>query len=169
MAFNEAQEKEILGTITELKSTLDKISPIAAEVPALKAQLTAKQTELDDLKSKFGTFRQEGALGALKTKYPDVPESTLLAIPEASREAEAAKLQEAFSKVKVTPTKTDPRNPWANTGGIAPLSEAEELARKQQERQELEKAKSEGNLSGVIRAKSRTVAGWIRKSLAPAA
>lgn len=163
MALTPEQEAQILADNAEMKKTLAAIAP---ELTTLKTQLAEKDAAITDLKTKTDASSQETAILALKAKYPDVPEGTLRALPEASREAQATELQAHFGKLK-TPAgvKTGPEA-WANVGGIGPSVEAEAAESLAQRETERAKAVQSGAFMDVLRVKSRDTVDFIRKNFA---
>lgn len=168
MALSEQQEKELLEGFGGLKKTVEELKPIAAKVPELENTLKAKDAEIAELKKNQTNFSQEAQFHSLKTKYPDVPEDTLKALPEASRDSVAAGLQAQFSKLKATQAKTDPMTLWANAGGIGPTDEAEKAAQKAEAQKRYDSARNNGNVMGMLQTRSAEVVSFLRKSFAKA-
>ncbi len=137
-----------------------------AALAALTAENAAKDAAIKDLQSKQVISSQESALLAVKAKYPDVPEETLRALPEASREAQGKMLQESFGKLKsASAFKTGPEA-WVNAGGIGPSVEAEDAAALAVRESVRAKAVSSGNFMDVLRVKSRDTVEFIQKNFA---
>jgi hypothetical protein len=168
MALTEQQEKELLEGFGSLKKTVADLSPIAAKVPELEKTLAAKNAEIEALKTGHANLTQDKSLQELKSKYPDVPESTLKLIPEANRDAEAKVLQEKFSKVKAPQAETDPMKLWANAGGIGPTDEAEKAAQQQEATKRYNEFKNSGNVMGMLSLRGAEFVASVRKALAPA-
>jgi hypothetical protein len=157
MALTEAQEKELLENTAALKEQIAALLPLAQKSKDLEAQLVS----LKDMSS------QEKAVLALKTKYPDVPEATLLAIPADKREEHAKTLQDQFASLKaksVTPAK-NPQDAWAVAGSIGPTDEAGIQAEKLAKAKTLEEARSRGDVHGMLKTKSAQIVGWLRQTV----
>ena len=64
----------------QIKTVVESVKPLTDKVAVL-------EKENGELKGKVNLTSQEVQFNGLKTKYPDVPESVLKALPEAEREA----------------------------------------------------------------------------------
>lgn len=150
-----------LKTVTE---QLAAVVPVIEKVKTLESTLAEKDKVITDLQSKQNQSSQEQALLGLKTKYPDVPESLLKALPEASREAEAKALQEKFGQLKTAPgaVKTGP-NAWDNAG-IGPSLEAEDQAALALREKARNESVAKGDVMGVLRAKSRDTLEFLARN-----
>ena len=164
MALTEAQEKQLLEGHTAFTAELAKLTPIAAKVPELETQLKAKDAEIAALKTAQSNFSQEALFNGLKTKYPNVPESVLKALPAEVRETEAAKIQGEFSKVNTATVKTGP-DAWANIGGIAPTDETERAAREQESKAKYAEAAKSGSVLDMLSVRSADLIGQLRRAL----
>lgn len=154
--------EELAAQLAKTQEMVAALAPVAEKVKTLETTLAEKGKVITDLQSKHQQSSQEQAVLALKTKYPDVPESLLKALPEASREAEAKALQEKFGQLK-TPSrvKTGP-NAWDNAG-IGPSIEAEDAAQLALREKARNESVLKGDLMGVMRAKSRDTIEFLRK------
>ena len=163
MALTPEQETKILA---DSEASAKTIAALAPQLEALRVELAAKESAIKDLQSKQQTSSQESAFLAVKAKYPDVPEATLRALPEASREEQGKVLQESFGKLKnASAFKTGPEA-WANAGGIGPSVEAEDAASLALREQSRAKAVASGNFMDVLRIKSRDTVEFIQKNFA---
>lgn len=150
-----------------IKSNETLAAQIAALAPAMtemKTQLTTISAENAELKKGVQISAQEVAIRDLKTKYPNVPETTLRALPEAVRDAEAKTLNDQFSKLAANPV-TDP-NAWADIGGMGGSLEAEAEAERKARDEARVKARDNGDVMGVLRASSREILNFIKPILA---
>jgi hypothetical protein len=171
MALTETQEKELLdgskNLQEQLKTVLATIEPlkvVAAKVPELEKSLAEKDAKIAELAKGQSNLTQDAAFNGLKSKYPDVPESVLKALPEAQREPLAKELQDQYSKVKPT-GETDPMKLWADAGGIAPATEAERVAQDLERKKEYEAHSKTGNISGMLHQRMGEL---VSKVIAPA-
>lgn len=164
MALTPEQEAKLLADNETMSKTLATLAPA---LDALKADVTAKDKVINDLSSRTNVLSQDAATQALKAKFPDVPMETLMAIPEAAREAQGTVLQAAFGKVKSAhpAIKTGP-DAWGNVGGVGPTAEAEDHAALAAREQAREKAVQSGDLMGVLRIKARDTVEFIHKNFA---
>jgi hypothetical protein len=165
MAMTPEQEAKLQADLAEMHKTLASIAPA---VETLKTQLAEKDKAITDLQQKHALSSQEKSLLDLKTKYPDVPESVLKALPEASRDAEAKSLQDKFGQLKTASAVKTGSNAWDNAG-IGPSVEAEDAAQLALR----EKARNEAVLKGspmeVMRTKARDTVDFLRKHYPSAA
>ena len=163
MALTEAQEVELLAGNKAMTEALAKLTPAFA---ALQADVTAKEATIKDLSSRTNVLSQDAATQALKAKFPDVPMETLMALPEAAREAQGTVLQAAFGKVK-TPQgfKTGP-NAWDDVGGFQPSVEAEADAALAAREVARESAVQKGDLMGLLRVKARDTVDFVHRNFA---
>ncbi len=149
--------------VADMKAMKDSLTANAAALEAAKVASAAKDAELADLKTKTNALSQDAATSALKAKFPDVPMETLLALPEAAREAQGKVMQDTISKVKApTALKTGP-DAWGNVGGVGPTAEAEDHAQLIAREQAREKAVQSGDALGVLRVKARDTVDWLQK------
>ena len=164
MALTPEQEADLVKTNADMKAALATILP---QVTGLKAEIDAKEAAIKDLQSKHQISSQESAFLAVKAKYPDVPEATLRALPEAAREEQGKSLQESFGKLKAAnmAVKTG-SEAWSNIGGIGPSVEAEDAAALAVRETARTKAVASGNFLDVLRIKSRDTVEFIQKNFA---
>jgi len=156
MALTPEQEADLVKTNAEMSATLKTLLP---EVAALKTQNA-------DLTAKHSAVSQEQAILALKAKYPDVPETTLRALPSEVRETQGAALQEHLEKLKTaSAVKTGP-DAWASLGGIGPSVEAEDAANLAARETARAAAVQKGSYMDVLRIKSRDTVEWVQKNFA---
>lgn len=153
-----AQIKDLLASVEPLKA-------VAAKVPELEKSLAEKDTKIAELAKGQSNLTQEQAMNQLKSKYPDVPETVLLALPADKREEHAKALQDKFSTVNPPKGETDPMKLWAGAGGIAPATEAERTAKEQERQKEYDSHKTSGNVLGMLHQRLGEV---VQKTLAPA-
>ena len=163
MALTAEQEADLLKSNEEMKKTLAALAP---QVTALNTQLTEKDAAIKDLQAKQQLSSQDAALSAIKAKYPDVPEATLRALPEAAREEQAKMLQESFGKLKSAGALKTGAEAWSNVGGIGPSVEAEDAAALAVREAARTKAVTAGNFLDVLRVKSRDTVEFIQKNFA---
>ena len=164
MTLTPELEAQLLADNAEMKKTLAAIAP---EITTLKTTLAAKEADITALKTGAHLSSQETAITALKAKYPDVPEATLRALPEASREEQGKVLQESFGKLKSAPGafKTG-SNAWSDVGGIGPSVEAEDAAALALRETARASAVQKGDFMDVLRVKSRDTIQFIQKNFA---
>ena len=157
-------EAQLVKDAADTKAAL---AATTAALDALKAEGATKDKTIADLSSRTQVLSQDAASSALKAKFPDVPMETLLAIPEAAREAQGKVLQDAFGKVKTAHpgVKTGP-DAWGNVGGVGPTAEAEDHAALIAREQAREKAVQSGDLMGLLRIKSRDTVEFVHKNFA---
>lgn len=154
-------EVDLKAQLAEMQKTIAALAPVAEKVKTLEATIAEKDKAITDLQQSNQKNSQEKAIADLKTKYPDVPESVLKALPEASREAEAKALQDRFGQVKTT-VKTG-SSAWDNAG-IGPSMEAEDAAALAGRQKQRDEAVQKGDLMGVMRAKARDTVDFLRKN-----
>lgn len=159
MALTEAQERELLDSHKSIQDTLKEILPALKSLPEVQKAVSELAKGNTDLSSKLSAVTQEQTFQTLKSKYPDVPESTLRAFPDAVRETEAKIIQDQISKVKVRlATETDPKDPmslWARAGGIGPTDEAAIAAEREEQKQIRDKAKNSGDVFGMLKSRTK--------------
>jgi hypothetical protein len=151
------QIKSIIAGIEPLKS-------LAAKVPELEKSLADKDTKIAELAKGQTNLTQEQVFSKLKSAYPDVPETVLMALPADKREEHAKTLQDQYSKVKPS-GETDPMKLWASAGGIAPATEAEREAKELDRKKEYEAHEKSGNVSGMLHQRLGDI---VRQVIAPA-
>jgi hypothetical protein len=164
MALTEKEETDLKDGLAAANKALAEYAPVLAKVPELEKTLAEKNAEISDLKKGQVVSDEDRAIAALQTKYSTVPESTLRALPAASREAEAAKLHESLSKVAPA---TDPLNAWNTVGNVTPSLDAESDADKLARNEAKDKAIKDGNPQGVFAAKSRDITRFVMNSIHP--
>jgi hypothetical protein len=164
MALTEAQEAELIAGSKSMQEALAKLTPAFS---ALQADVAAKDVVIKDLTAKQSASSQDAATLALKAKFPDAPIETLLALPEAAREAQGKILQETFGKLKTASLaiKTGP-DAWGNVGGVGPTAEAEDHAQLAAREAAREKAVNSGDLMGTLRVKARDTVEFIHRNFA---
>lgn len=162
------QEAALIKSNEMLTAEMAKLAPMLSSIPALTEQVKTLAAENTELKKNVTLSSQEIAINNLKTKYPDVPESVIKALPEAVREVEAKALQEKFSTVKTSQVKTDPHTMWANAGGIGPTSDAEKAAQAQELRAKHTASAKSGDVVGMLASRSGELLEHLRKSFAKA-
>lgn len=162
------QEAALIKSNETLTTEMSKLAPMLAQIPTLTEQVKALAAENTELKKNVTLSSQEIAMNNLKTKYPDVPESIIKALPEAVREVEAKALQEKFSTVKASQAKTDPHTMWANAGSIGPTSDAEKAAQAQEQRAKHSASAKSGDVVGMLAARGGELVEHLRKSFAKA-
>ncbi len=164
MALTEAQEAELTNGLKAANEALAKLTPALA---AVQADNAAKDALIKDLSSKTNTLSQDAATSALKAKFPDVPLETLMALPEAAREAQGKVLQDSIGKFKsARPALKTGSDAWSNVGGFQPSVEAEEQAALAARETARESAVQKGDLMGVLRVKSRDTVEFLQKHFA---
>jgi hypothetical protein len=163
MALTPEQEAKLLA---DSAANAAAIAALTTENAAVKTQLAEKDSAIKDLTSKHQLSSQETAILALKAKYPDVPEATLRALPEAAREEQGKALQESFGKLKSAGALKTGSEAWANLGGIGPSVEAEDAAQLAAREAGRAKAVQAGNFMDVLRIKSRDTVEFIQKNFA---
>ncbi len=168
MALTEEQEKNLLAGLDTTKAELAKLAPLAAEVPALKTQLAEKDAKIAALESKVNPLSVNSAALALKTAYPDVPDSVLLQVidlPAEKQKAILAPAQARETEFKAKLAKTDPMQGWADAGSIEAATDAERQAREVDQRKGYEDAKKDGNPVGMLGQRSAEIAAFVRKAI----
>ena len=164
MALTETQELELQNG---LKAANEAIAKLATANDMLTKDSAAKAVELSTLKSSTASLTQESATAALKAKFPDVPTETLLALPEASREAQGKVLQDTMGKFKsANPAFKTGSSAWGDVGGVGPSAEAEDHAQLTAREQARESAVQKGDLMGLLRVKSRDTIDFVSKNFA---
>ena len=151
------QLKNILATIEPLKA-------VAAKVPELEKSLSEKDAKITELAKGHANFTQEAAFLSLKSKYPDVPESVLKALPEAQRDTLAAELQKGMASKVNANAETDPMKLWASAGGIAPATEAEAQAQQAAKQKDYDDAKSRGSVGQMLHARMAEIVRHVASS-----
>lgn len=170
MALTEAEEKQLKDGLAAANAAIESMKPAIAEVPGLKASLAAKDTEIADLKKQVTPLSVNGALQALKTSYPDVPEATLSAVvdlPADKQKAVLAPAQTEAAKLKASLAKTDPLSGWSNAGSIEAMTDAERTAKQAEERKAYDDSKKAGDLSGMLSARAGEIGAFVRRAFAP--
>lgn len=160
------QEAALIKSNETLTTEMSKLAPLLAQIPTLTEQVKVLANENTELKKNVTLSSQEIALRDLKTKYPDVPESIIKALPETVRETEAKALQEKFSTVKTALVKTDPHTMWANAGGIGPTSDAEKAAQAQELKAKHTESAKSGDVVGMLASRSGELLEHLRRSFA---
>lgn len=154
MALTEAEEKALK----------DGLAAANTAIAGLQTSLAEKDTKIVALEKGQIVSEEDRAIAGLRTKFPTVPESTLRALPAASREVEAGKLHESLSKVAPA---TDPLKAWSRVGSVMPSLDAETEAEKLATAQAKDKAMKEGNSGGVMQAKTKEIARFVLSSILP--
>jgi len=165
MALTEQQEKDLLAAAEASKAAIDALK---AQNDKLAQDAAAKAAELTALKTQTDKHTQDAAAARLKAQFPDVPLETLLAMPEASREAQGKLLQETMGKLKTPPAgfKTG-AEAFGSVGGIGTAAEVEDAAALAQREKARHDAVQKGDLMGVLRVKSRDTVEWLQKNFVP--
>ncbi len=163
MALTPEQEALLLANVESSKAS---IAALTEGNKTLTAALAAKDADITALKSNVHASSQETALLALKAKFPDVPEETLRALPEASREAQGKVLQDTLGKFKAPAGVKTGAEAWRDVGGIGPSVEAENAEALALRETERNKAVQSGDFMNVLRVKSRDTVDFIRKNFA---
>ncbi len=162
MALTEAEETALKDGLKASNEALAKLTPALA---ALQTSVAEKDKVITDLQSKTNVLSQDAATNALKAKFPDVPLETLMALPEAAREAQGKVLQDSIGKLKTSQVKTG-SEAWANVGGVGPTAEAEDHAALTARETARESAVQKGDLMGLLRVKSRDTIEFVHKNFA---
>lgn len=168
MPLTEDQEKNLLASHETLTKQLNELLPLVTQLKPLSEKVSLLEKENGELKKGLQSSSQEQAILALKTKYPDVPESVIRNTPEASREVVLKEVQDKFSTVKAVKVKTDPLALWADAGGIGPTDEAERAMQEKQRHEAYADSGKRGDIMGMLTARSAEVLRHLRGSFAKA-
>lgn len=150
-------------------SAIATMQPALAEIPTLKTSLAARDAEIAELRSKVNPLTVNSATQVLKTAYPDVPEASLqavLSLPPESQKAVLEPMQKTAAEFKATLAKNDPTAGWADAGSIAPSTDAEKLARKNESQQAYRDQAKTGNVFGMLNERGAEIAAHVRRAFA---
>jgi hypothetical protein len=159
-----------LNALPGLTKQVEELKVVSAKVPELETQIKAKDVLIAELQKSTNDLKSTGALGSLKTAYPDVPEATLsatLSMTPEVRDSILKPVQEKAAQFKVTMAKNDATSAWADAGSIGPSTEAERAAKNAEARAAYEAKRKNGDVLGMISERAAEIAAHVRKSLVP--